>query len=143
MINKIISAVCTNIYDEFGDDYEIHKESIEQGLEEPCFFVQALAPIYDRQLPTRVKRQVTVMVQYFPLDKVNYYVEGNEVLEKLFRCLEEITVDDCLYRGEDMESAGYTEEGVLSFQITFEFFEYEPNEEELMESHTDNIGIKE
>ena len=142
MINKIISAVCTNLHTEFGDEYDIYKESIEQGLQEPCFFVQAIAPMHDRQLPTRVKRQVTVMIQYFPLDKDNYYLEGNAVLEKLFKCLEVITVDDCLYRGEEMDSPGYTEEGVLSFQITFEFFEINPNEEELMESHTDDIGIK-
>lgn len=36
MIDKIIDAISTTIYAEFGDDYEIYTESIEQGLKEPC-----------------------------------------------------------------------------------------------------------
>ena len=39
MINKIIDGICAVINLEFGDEYEIYTESIEQGLEEPCFLL--------------------------------------------------------------------------------------------------------
>ena len=39
MINAIIEAISVALNGEFGDSYEIHMEEIEQGLEEPCFFI--------------------------------------------------------------------------------------------------------
>lgn len=37
MTNDIISAICKALYQVFGAEYKIYKESVEQGLEEPCF----------------------------------------------------------------------------------------------------------
>lgn len=37
MINKIIDGISISLNAEFGDDYKIYTESIEQGLKEPCF----------------------------------------------------------------------------------------------------------
>ena len=42
MINAIIEAVSVSLNSEFGDGYEIHMEEIEQGLEEPCFFISCV-----------------------------------------------------------------------------------------------------
>ena len=42
MINEIIDGISVAINTEFGDDYEIYTESIEQGLEEPCFSILCL-----------------------------------------------------------------------------------------------------
>ena len=47
MINAIIEAISVALNGEFGDSYEIHMEEIEQGLEEPCFFIFCLNPTND------------------------------------------------------------------------------------------------
>jgi len=39
MINSIIEAISVALNTEFGDRYDIHRERLEQGLEEPCFFI--------------------------------------------------------------------------------------------------------
>lgn len=48
MINAIIEAISVALNGEFGDSYEIHMEEIEQGLEEPCFFIFCLNPSSDQ-----------------------------------------------------------------------------------------------
>lgn len=37
MINKVIDGISKAINEEFGDEYNIYTEEIEQGLKEPCF----------------------------------------------------------------------------------------------------------
>ena len=40
MINKIINAISNAIYPNFGNDYEIYTEQVDQDLKEPCFLIQ-------------------------------------------------------------------------------------------------------
>lgn len=42
MINSIIEGISTSLNAEFGDDYTIYTENVEQGLKEPCFLFPAL-----------------------------------------------------------------------------------------------------
>ena len=56
MINAIIEAISVALNGEFGDSYEIHMEEIEQGLEEPCFFIFCLNPTNDLFLGKRYFR---------------------------------------------------------------------------------------
>lgn len=39
MVNGIIGGIAAAISNEFGDDYTIYTEEIEQGFNEPCFFI--------------------------------------------------------------------------------------------------------
>ena len=50
MINKIIDGISVAINAEFGDDYEIYTESVEQGLNEPCFSILCLNPTNEQFL---------------------------------------------------------------------------------------------
>lgn len=43
MADSIIDAVSMALNGEFGDDYEIYGEEIEQGLREPCFFITVIS----------------------------------------------------------------------------------------------------
>lgn len=38
MINSIIESISISLNAEFGDEYTTYTESVEQGLNEPCFF---------------------------------------------------------------------------------------------------------
>ena len=42
MLVKTIESISIKLNQVFGDGYEIHTESVEQGLKEPCFFIVPL-----------------------------------------------------------------------------------------------------
>lgn len=142
MINKIISAICLALKTEYGQGYKIYKESIEQGLQEPCFFVSVIVPLRERHSPKRFRRDVTITIQYFPEDKENYYAEDNAVIERLYDVIELISIDDEFIRGADFDST-ISDEGVLTFQATYTFFEYNPELEVEMENLEQHTGTKE
>ncbi len=44
MINKIVDGISKAINKEFGNNYEIYTDGVEQGLNEPCFSIVSLKP---------------------------------------------------------------------------------------------------
>ena len=44
MIQEIIEGVAQALYQTFGDEYKIYENDVEQGLQEPCFFLGVLQP---------------------------------------------------------------------------------------------------
>ena len=44
MINSIIESISISLNAEFSDEYTTYTESVEQGLNEPCFFVFCINP---------------------------------------------------------------------------------------------------
>lgn len=119
MINKIIDGICEALNGEFGDDYKIYTESVEQGLIEPCFFVQCLLPKKDLFFDKRYENINPFMVQYFPKSSESNY-ENLNALGKLFECLETITVDGDLTMGSKM--SGEIVDGILNFKVNYDFF---------------------
>ena len=92
MMNKIIDAISVSINSEFGDGYEIYTESLEQGLQEPCFSVFCLNPTNELFLNKRYFRTNQFCIQYFPSSEEKN-AECNTVLERLYDSLELIEVD--------------------------------------------------
>lgn len=118
MINKIIDGISIALDAEFGSDYEIYTENIEQGLKEPCFSIICLNPRMNQFLGKRYFKQNQFCIHYFPKTK-----ESNEplsVIERLFDCLEIITVDgdECRGTGMNAEIVG----GVISFIVNYDMF---------------------
>ncbi|WP_392462360.1 DUF6838 family protein [Streptococcus parasuis] len=121
MINKIIDAISISLNSAFGDGYEIYTESIEQGLQEPCFSVFCLNPTNNLFRNNKYFRNNQFCIQYFPsTDEPK--AECNTVLEKLFDCMELITVNGDLTRGSRMN--GEVVDGVLNFFINYNMFVY-------------------
>ena len=132
MINKIIDGISVAINAEFGDDYEIYTESVEQGLNEPCFSILCLNPTNEQFLGRRYFRKN----QFEEKNK-----EINEVRERLFECLELVTVDGDLCRGTNMSSE--TSDGVLSFFVNYDMFMYKMQEgTPTMESYDYSTDVK-
>lgn len=126
MINKIIDAVSISINSEFGDGYDIYTENIEQGLKEPCFSVFCLNPTNELFLNKRYFRTNLFCIQYFPSSDEPKN-ECNAVLERLYGCLELITivvdaVTGDLTRGTKMK--GEIVDGVLNFFVNYDMFVY-------------------
>lgn len=131
MINKIIDAISISINSEFGDDYEIYTESIEQGLEEPCFSIFCLNPTNRLYMNKRYFRTNQFCIQYFPsTDEPK--AECNSVLEKLYECLELIDMNGDSIRGTSMK--GEIVNGVLNFFVNYNIFMYKIEEKTLMET---------
>lgn len=121
MINKIIDGISEAINSEFGDTYNIFTESVEQGLVEPCFSILCLNPTNNLFRGKRYYRENKFCIHYFPsTDEKN--IECNSVLERLYNCLERITVDEDLVNGTNMNSE--IVDGVLNFFINYNIFVY-------------------
>lgn len=130
MINKIIDSISISIHSEFGDDYEIYTESIEQGLEEPCFSIFCLNPTNDLFRNNKYFRINQFGVQYFPSSQESKK-ECNSVLERLYGCLELITIKEnksveSLTRGSRMN--GEIVDGVLNFFVNYDMFVHKVEE---------------
>ena len=139
MINKIIDGISEAINKEFGDDYDIYTESIEQGLEEPCFSILCLNPTNEQFFGKRYFRQNQFVIQYFPsTDEKN--AECNAVRERLFDCLDIIIVNGDQTRGTKMK--GEIVDGVLNFMLNFDMFVYKVQELDKMDSHSVSTDVK-
>lgn len=119
MINQIIDGISIAIHSEFGDDYEIYTESIEQGLTEPCFSIVCLNPTVEQFLGKRYFRTNQFCIHYFPSSN-DKRAECNAVMERLFTALEIVTVDGDIIRGTKMD--GEFMDDVLNFFVNYDLF---------------------
>ncbi len=140
MINSIIESIGVSLNAEFGDEYIIYTESIEQGLSEPCFFLFCINPTSRVFLKNRYFRENQFCIQYFPDDKDRAKEECNAVAERLFLCLEYITVTGDLVRGTKMKYE--IVDGVLNFFVNYDLFVYKVVTPDVMEEISENVTMK-
>ncbi len=130
MIKKIIDGILAALSEEFGDEYTLYTESVKQGMKEPCFFVFCISPNTRVFRGRRYYHENQFAIQYLTAaDEPR--AECASVAERLFACLELITVDGDLMRGTDM-NADISDE-VLTFTVNYNYFSYVANTEEPME----------
>ena len=125
MLNKIIIGISQALDAEFNSEnegYIIHTENVEQGLEEPCFFIFSLKPSSKQLVGNRYERKYPFDIHFFPdtelvdgISTINNQL--NEVTERLFTALEYITVDNGLVRGTSINAEKVDD--VLHFFINF------------------------
>ena len=141
-LNNIIDGICEKLYSEFGSGYEIYTEEVQQNLTEPCFSVVLLNPSMKQVLGKRYKRNNQFCIHYFPQSQNEARNECFAVQERLFDCLEYITVDGDLTMGTGMH--GEMSDGVLCFFVNYDMYVYkqevaEPN----METISSETNVKE
>ena len=120
MLNKIITGISQALDAEFNTEdegYTIYTEDVEQGLDEPCFFIFSLKPSSKQLAGNRYERKYPFDIHYFPKDEDNINNEINEVTERLFTALEYISIDSGLIRGTNMNAE--IVDNVLHFFINF------------------------
>lgn len=117
MVNDIKDAISIRLNQAFGNEYEIYSKKVEQGLQEPCFFIKVLSPSRKQIIGNRYYLEVSVDIHYFPaVDGDND--ELDEVGASLFNDLEYITmVNEDQLRGTKMSYEKV--DGVLHFFITY------------------------
>lgn len=91
MLNDIIGGVTAAIDKEFGDNYEVYTENIEQGLKAPCFFVKSLEVSQRRYVGNRYLLTVPLDVHFFPAGK-RAKADMHDAATRLQFALERITL---------------------------------------------------
>lgn len=122
MINNIITGISQKLDESFNpqeEKYNIYTDGVEQGLEEPCFFIFILKPSNRQLVGNRYERQYQFDIHYFPKNEDSNN-EINELIERLFTTLEYITVDGDLIRGSSMNAE--IVDDVLHFFISYNLY---------------------
>ena len=85
MLNEIMNAVTRRLDELFGDGYTIYTDGVEQGLKEPCFFVQFLEPSEKPMIGRRYFKQTDMCIQYMPGDIPQIARELNRVSDTSYQ----------------------------------------------------------
>jgi len=143
VINSIIEAISIALNGEFGDDYEIYREEVKQGLKEPCFFVFCLNPQHEQFLGKRYFRTNQCCIQYFPKSDLNGQEECADVAERMMWCLEYIIAysEEKPIRGTSMKYE--VVDGVLNFFVNYDLFIIRTEEQIAMEEMDASTSVKE
>lgn len=118
-LDDITVGIAQALYGEFGDDYTIYSDQVEQGLKTPCFLIFPVSSSREHVIGNRYEERLPYDIHYFP-QKRNHRSELNEVLGRLYGALEYITVLGSLIRGKNMNAQ--VTEGVLHFFVDYDRF---------------------
>jgi len=83
-INEVVSAIAIKLHQTFGDSYTIYTESIQQGFQEPCFFIALLELEFRQIVGNRYHKTLPFDVHFF--GKSN--LEAHNVADKLLANME-------------------------------------------------------
>ncbi len=142
MLNSIVSGITTNIYNDFGDGYEIYTEAMEQGFLQPCFFVSNFTTKVSLVFNKKYKQENKFCIKFYPLD-TNSNFSNNDVITRLMLILEYINlngdVNDELLHGTNMEYKYI--DGVLNFFVNYNTFFYRVEDITPMDTITNNTTL--
>lgn len=117
MINEVIEAVSSAIFDEFGEKITIYHEAVSQDMKNPCFFISCINPKAERGLFDKYHFTLPIIIQYFPRDSRNFKAECENASERLFITLDPLPINDGFVNGHDMSAE--IVDGVLAFFVTY------------------------
>lgn len=140
VLNKLISAIANAIYAEFGDEYSIYAESMEQGVEKPCFFIGYINPSREQAYGTRTKTINAMQIRYHPVEEQSENRECNDIADRLYECLEVINYEDKKIRGTKPHHE--ISDGVLVFMINYDYHIAKPEDKKTMETLEYDGGVR-
>lgn len=131
MLVSIINGIVHKLFDQYGEDYAIYTDFVEQDFNEPCFYIHVVDSSSNRELYNRYKRSYSFDIVYFP-KKENCIDELGEISEQLYLELEMISVDGNLVTGTEMKH--HIQDGVLHFLVDYRLMieKIEQKESEMM-----------
>ncbi|HBG7071697.1 phage tail terminator family protein [Clostridioides difficile] len=129
MLNNIVDGISIKLDKSFGNEYTIYSEDVEQGINEPCFFICPLNPSNTPYPNGRTLKKNSFDVHYFPKSNDKSF-EINEIAEMLLEELEYIEIDGDLVRGTNMNFEII--DNVLHFFVDYNYFTIKSNDTEKM-----------
>lgn len=123
MYNEIMDAVTKKLSVLFPPEAgcAIYTDAVEQGLSEPCFFVQFLEPSEKPMIGQRYYRSNAMAIQYFPGEGGQPSRELNRVQDMLMDQMRMIE----LKNGRKINGTGRSgriDEGALTFFVQYNTF---------------------
>lgn len=119
MVNDVISAVSNALYGEFGTDYKIYADNVEQNLTRPSFFINIVRPAIRERVMGRYHVSVPLVIQYFP-SEIGKRMECYTVADKMIHCLRYPEYKDVKYRGTDIKYD--INDDKLNFYVQYNFY---------------------
>jgi hypothetical protein len=119
MVNDVIAAVSNALYEEFGKDYTIYADNVEQGLVRPSFFINIIRPAITERIMGRYHVSVPLVIQYFPTT-VGKRTECYTTADRMFHCLQYPEYKDVTYRGTDLKFD--INDDKLNFYVQYNFY---------------------
>lgn len=124
MYNEIMDAVTKQLSVLFPPEagYTIYTDAVEQGLSEPCFFVQFLEPSEKPMIGPRYYRKNAMCIQYLPGDIAKPSRELNRVLDTLMEQMLRIELKNGR-KINGTDRSGRIDDGVLIFLVQYNTFD--------------------
>lgn len=130
IVNHIRESIVVAL-DKHFPSAKIYGEEIQQGFQEPCFFIKILNPAQRQIMGSRYFREHPFDIHYFP-SKEGDNEEMNDVANQLFRILEYIVFDGDSVRGTDVHYEII--DRVLHFFVDYNLYLVKTEQKEYMEN---------
>ena len=139
MIKEIRTGISDALNAKFGDTYNVYYDSIEQGFENPCFFVSLVDWYSDPLIMGREKVHTQFNVTFYPQNEDEPTDECYEMIPNLKECLRMITLENGdMLRGIDMDAK--VADGLLQFYVTYNFETLEQTSGTAIEGYTERVN---
>lgn len=120
MVNKVLDAITTALYNVFGDDFKYYVEDIPQKLKTPCFTVETIEYNVRSYSKTRHFMTIPLVIQFFPKNEVNSKKYNYNIGSKIADAVEYINADGVLLRSENINYE--LNNDVLQVFVTYSFW---------------------
>jgi len=140
MTQLLLESIAVALNKTFGDDFAVYQENVEQGLREPCFFVQCLETSRTLFRGNRYFCTHAISVQYFPASREKPKAECEIVAQQLFDALERLPLRDGRATLRGKETRCQIIDGVLNFFVEYNYFEKKKVEIDKMQTLTISVG---
>jgi len=121
MVNRTLAALTTALHEAFGDGYHYYVETVHQDLQTPAFTVDMLNPTIRSESAVTYFRTMPVVIHFFSGDKVTNKHTSYSIADEVVEALEYITIENRLYRGQNMEFS-LVDDDVLQIFVTYRFW---------------------
>ena len=122
MVQLITESISIMLNVAFGDDYTYYSEGVEQGLSEPCFFIQNIKAEKNLYFDRRYYCENKFCIQYFPASENEPKAECEDIAHRLYDVLEWLTFHDDGATVKGTELHHEISDGVLSFYVDYNLF---------------------
>lgn len=140
MLNEIVKGISLALNTAFGDGYAIYQDDVEQGLEEPCFFISVLSPQLSPLVGWRSVKRNPFDILYFPTAP-GKNAEMFDIAETMMECLAQIRLPNGdLLRGTGMHYE--VADDVLHFMVNYNLILSRREEKESMETLESRQQVK-
>ncbi len=134
MIRLLVESISIALNRAFGEGYTVYDDSVEQGLQEPCFFIQCLESTNNRYRGKRYYRTHQFCIQYFPRDTISPRPECETVANQLYDALECLTLHDDQTQLWGKKMRHEIQDGILNFFVNYDLFVLKETETPFMET---------